>query len=347
VTVFDLSVSVVGPLPGGLPAFSVPTASSDEVARLSFSAVAVALLAFGDTSVLSRSYASRLGQRVDQNQELRALGISNAATGLFSGFPISSSSSRTPVAEAAGSQTQLTGLLAAAGVGVVLLVGTSLLSDIPKSALAAVIISAVLRLVDISALRWLFRVNKRDCALAVASFLGVAAFGILPGVAIAIGLSILGVLERAWHPYNAVLSRVDEMKGYHDVERHPEGKQIPGLLIVRFDAPLFFANSEIFRETVEEAVARHGRPERIVVAGEPITDVDSTAAEVLADLLDDLEAAKIEFAFAELKGPVKDKLRTYGLFDRIGEGRFYPTIGLAVRAHVEEHDVEWTDWEDE
>jgi len=137
------------------------------------------------------------------------------------------------------------------------------------------------------------------------------------------------------------------MKGYHDVARHPEGRQIPGLLLVRFDAPLFFANAEIFRETVEAAVARHGTPERVVVAGEPITDIDSTAAEVLADLLDDLEAAGIEFGFAELKGPVKDKLRTYGLFDRIGEGRFYTTLGLAVRAHVAEHEVDWTDWEDE
>jgi high affinity sulfate transporter 1 len=347
VSVFDLSVAVVGTLPSGLPSLSVPTASAEEIARLSFSAVAVALLAFGDTSVLSRSYASRVGQRVDQNQELRALGISNAATGLFSGFPISASSSRTPVAEAAGSKTQLTGLLAAAGVGVVLLVGTNLLSDMPKPALAAVIISAVVRLIDIKALRWLFRVNKRDWALAVAAFLGVVAFGILAGVAIAIGLSILGVLERAWHPYNAVLSRVDGMKGYHDVARHPEGRQIPGLLLVRFDAPLFFANAEIFRETVEAAVARHGTPERVVVAGEPITDIDSTAAEVLADLLDDLEAAGIEFGFAELKGPVKDKLRTYGLFDRIGEGRFYTTLGLAVRAHVAEHEVDWTDWEDE
>jgi high affinity sulfate transporter 1 len=347
VSAFDLDVRVLGPVPGGLPSPEVPSPSVDNLGRLALSALAIALIAFADTSVLSRSYASHLGQRVDQTDELRALGIANVATGLLQGFPISASSSRTPVAEASGSKTQLTGAIAAVALAVVLVVGTGILEDIPDAALAAVIIAAVLRLIDLPDLMRLYRVNRSDCALAVAAFFGVAVFGILPGVAIAVGLSILAVLQRAWHPYMAVLSRVTGYKGYHDVVRHPEGVEVPGLLLFRFDAPLFFANAEVFRENLERVIADHPAVKRVVVAAEPVTDVDSTAADVLVELLDDLELREIEFGFAEMKGPVKDHLRLYGIYDRLGDDRFYPTIGSAVRAYVRDHNVAWTDWEDE
>ena len=335
VRVFDLDVSVVGAVPGGLPSLTIPSPSVDDLGRLGLAAAAIALLAFADTSVLSRSYASRLGDRVDQNRELGGLAAANLATGLFQGFPMSSSSSRTPVAEAAGARTQLTGVVAAAAIGLVLVVGTGLLKNIPTAALAAVVIAAVLRLIDVPAMRWLLRVNRGDFALAVASFAGVLVLGILPGVGFAIALSVIAVLERAWHPYSAVLGRVPALKGYHDTQRHPEGVQVPGLLLFRFDAPLFFANAEVFRDALHQALDAERRDVRtVVVAAEPITDVDSTAAEVLAEILAELDRRGIELAFAELKGPVKDTLRRYGLMEQIGEERFYPTIGLAVRAHV-------------
>ncbi len=347
VSAFDLDVAVVGAVPGGLPALTIPSPSIGDLGGLGLSAVAIALLAFADTSVLSRSYASRLGERVDQSRELGGLAVANLATGLFQGFPISSSSSRTPVAEAAGSRTQLTGVVAAATVAVVLVIGTGLLEDIPVSALAAVVIAAVVRLIDVPAFRWLLRVNRGDFALAVASFAGVLVLGILPGVGFAVALSVIAVLERAWHPYTAVLGRVAALKGYHDTIRHPEGRQVPGLVLFRFDAPLFFANAEVFRDTLHRALAAERRPvSMVVVAAEPITDVDSTAAEVLAEIDAELGRRGIELAFAELKGPVKDKLRRYGLADQIEERRFYPTIGLAVRAHVEEHGIDWQDWEE-
>ncbi len=346
VRVFGLDVSVVGAVPGGLPSPTVPSPSVDDLGRLGLAAAAIALLAFADTSVLSRSYASRLGDRVDQNRELGGLAAANLATGLFQGFPMSSSSSRTPVAEAAGARTQLTGVVAAAAIGLVLVVGTGLLKNIPTAALAAVVIAAVLRLVDVPAMRWLLRVNRGDFALAVASFAGVLVLGILPGVGFAIALSVIAVLERAWHPYSAVLGRVPALKGYHDTQRHPEGVQVPGLLLFRFDAPLFFANAEVFRDALHQALDAERRDVRtVVVAAEPITDVDSTAAEVLAEILAELDRRGIELAFAELKGPVKDALRRYGLMELIGEERVYPTIGLAVRAHVAEHGVDWRDWE--
>jgi high affinity sulfate transporter 1 len=347
VSAFDLDVRVLGPVPGGLPSAEVPSPSVDDLGRLALSALAIALIAFADTSVLSRSYASRRGQRVDQTDELRALGIANVATGLFQGFPISASSSRTPVAEASGAQTQLTGAIAAVALGTFLVAGTGLLEDIPDAALAAVIIAAVLGLIDLPAVVRLYRVNRADCALAVAAFFGVAAFGILPGVAVAVGLSIFVVMQRAWHPYMAVLSRVTGLKGYHDTYRHPEGREVPGLLLFRFDAPLFFANAEVFRENLDRALGERHDVVRVVVAAEPITDIDSTAAEMLTELLDELALREIELGFAELKGPVKDALRGYGIYDRLADDRFYPTIGSAVRAHVRDHGVDWTDWEDE
>ena len=346
VSVFGLDVGVVGSVPQGLPSLTIPSTSVEEIGELAISALAIALLAFADTSVLSRSYASRLGDRVDQSGELRGLAAANLATGLFQGFPISSSSSRTPVAEAAGSTTQLTGVVAAGAMAIVLFLGTGLLETIPDAALAAVVIAAVVRLIDVPAFRWLLRVNRGDFALAIASCAGVLVFGILPGVGVAIALSLLALLERAWHPNTAVLARVTELKGYHDTVRHPDGRQIPGLLLFRFDAPLFFANAEVFRDAIYRALAAEERPiQTVVLASEPITDVDSTAAEVLAELNSELESDGIELAFAEVKDPVKDKLKLYGLIESVGEERFYPTLGLAVRAHVDAHKVDWHDWE--
>ena len=347
VEAFGLSVEVVGPVPAGLPSPTLPSPSIDDYGRLALSSLAIALVSFADTSVLSRSYSSRLGEWVDQSAELRALGLANLVTGLFQGFPISSSSSRTPVAEAAGAKTQLTGVVAALGLCVLLVAGTGLLRDIPRAAVAAVLIAAVLRLVDVAAVVRLFKVNRADFALALSSFIGVAVFGILAGIGIAVGLSVLAVMERAWHPYMAVLGRVAGLKGYHDITRHPEAAQIPGLLLFRFDAPLFFANAEVFHEALLKAMASLDRPLRVVVAAEPITDIDSTAADMLVQLGRDLRKKGITLAFAEMKGPVKDSLRRYGIFDLVGEDRFYPTIGESVHSHVAEHGIDWRDWEDE
>jgi high affinity sulfate transporter 1 len=334
VAAFDLPVETAGSLPQGLPPFAFPSVSGSDLGALVLPAVAIALLAFADTTVLSRSYAARLGQRVDQDQELLALGAANVATGLFSGFPISSSSSRTPVAETAGARTQLTGLVAAVTLGLVLLFGTRVVRDIPLAALAAVVIWAVLGLVDVGALRRLARVHRPDFLLALTSFLGVAIVGVLPGIGIAVGVSLAAFLWRAWHPYTATLGRVAGVKGYHDIVRHPDARLLPGLLLVRFDAPLFFANAGVFHGFVLRAVADAPSPPRwVVVAAEPITDVDSTAAESLLELVDELDAAGVTLALAEVKGPVKDKLRRLGVIERIGEEHVFPTVGAAVRAY--------------
>jgi high affinity sulfate transporter 1 len=343
----ESQLATVGEVPAGLPSPSLPALDLAQLPSILVGALAIALVAFADTSVLSRSYAARLGDRVNPDQELFALGTVNVAAGLFQGFPLSSSSSRTPAAEAAGAKSQLTGVVAAVAMGLVLLFATGVLAPLPEATLAAIVIVAVSGLIDLDALGRLARLNRADFGLAVAALLGVALIGVIPGIGVAIGLSLATLLWRAWHPHTAILGRVDGLKGYHDRERHPEGRQVPGLVLLRFDAPLFFANGDLFRETVLDAVDAADRPvRRVVVASEPITDVDTTAADVLEELLDVLDRREIGLAFAELKDPVKDKVKRYGLTDRLAEPAFPLTIGEAVHEYLEAYDVPWTDWED-
>ena len=323
----------------------MPDVSFADFKTLIPAAVGIAFVAFTDTSVLSRSYAGRLRQEVDQNQELAVLGVANIATGFFQGFPISTSSSRTAVAEDVGARSQFAGLAGAAVLALLLLFGTGLVHDLPLSTLAAIVIVAVLGFIDIPAARRLRRWRRSEFTLAMVAFAGVAVLGVLWGVGIAITLSLLNFIRRAWRPHDAVLGRVDGLKGYHDTERHPDARRIPGLVLYRFDAPLFFANAEYFRERVRE-LARAGDATWIVVAAEPITDIDATAGEILRDLNDELEADGIELAFAELKDPVRDRLRRYGIHDAIGDHRFFPTIGVAVSAYLRETGVDWLDWSD-
>jgi high affinity sulfate transporter 1 len=347
VAVFGLAddVPVVGDVPAGLPSFGVPDIAFDDLKALIPAAVGIAFVAFTDTSILSRSYAARMRQEVDQNQELAVLGVANVATGLFQGFPLSTSSSRTAVAEDIGAHSQFAGLTGAVVLALLLVVGIGLVHDLPTSSLAAVVIVAVIGLIDIVAARRLRRWRRSEFTLAMAAFVGVAVLGVLWGVGIAIALSLLNFIRRAWHPHDAVLGRVDNLKGYHDTERYPRARLIPGLVLYRFDAPLFFANADFFRERVR-ALARADGTRRIVVAAEPITDIDATAGETLRALHDELAADGVELAFAELKDPVRDRLRRYGISELIGDDRFFPTIGVAVSAYLSDAGVDWLDWED-
>ena len=340
-------VAVLGALPQGLPAPSLPWIGIDDLVPVLLGGAAVALVSFADTSVLSRSYAARTGVRVDPNQEMVGLGAANLAAGFFQGFPISSSSSRTPVAEAAGARTQLTGVVGALAVAALLLVAPQLLRHLPYCALAAVVIAAALSLFEIADLRRIHRIQPWEAWLSVGCAAGVVLLGAIPGIGLAIGLALIEFLWDAWRPHSAVLGRAAGLKGYHDVSRHPEARQIPGLLLFRWDAPLFFANAEWFHLRVLDAVAASPAPVRwIVVTAEPVTSVDVTAADMLAELDEALHAAGIELSFAEMKGPVKDKLKRFGLFSRFGEASFFPTVGAAVAAYLATHPVDWTDWED-
>lgn len=348
---YDLSreaqIAVVGSLPRGLPTFHLPLLSLDEWYTLCGGALAIALVSITDMSVLSRIYAQRGNYYVDDNQEMIALGLANVATGFFQGFSVTASTSRTPVAETAGAKTQVTGVVGAGCIALLLIVAPDLMRHVPTAALGAVVISASWTIMDIAGVRRLYRLRRGEFVLSMVCFTGVALLGVIQGIFISIGLSLLVFIWRAWRPYHAVLGRVDGMKGYHDITRHPEARRIPGLIIFRWDAPLFFANAEMFREHVLRSVST--APTTIlwiVVAAEPVTDVDITSADMLTELDEELRKAAITLCFAQMKGPVKDRLKTYGLFDTIGAEQFFPTIGQAVDRFVATHQVDWIDWED-
>ena len=335
-------VKVLGVLPQGLPAFVWPVINYADLSQVIIGGCAVAMVAFADTSVLSRTYAAKTRTSVDPNQEMIGLGAANLATGLFQGFPISSSSSRTPVAEAAGAKTQITGVVGAVAVALLLFFAPNLLKDMPSSALAAVVIAAAIGLFEFADLGRILRIQPWEFWLSIVCFFGVAIFGVIVGIGIAIGIAILEFLWDGWRPNYAVLARVAGVRGYHDITRYPDARRVPGLVLFRWGAPLFFANAELFHQRVLEAVAESPTPvRRIIITAEPVTSIDVTSADMLAELVQTLTESRIEVRCAEMKDPVKDKLKRFELFDRFGADNFYPTIGAAVDAYLEEHKVDW------
>src|SRR5262245_4633476 len=348
VAVFDLGarsgLSVLGPLPQGLPVPRLPLAPIDTLTPILTGGIAVALVSFADTSVLSRTYAARLRTPVDPNQEMVGLGIANVAAAFFQGFPISSSSSRTPVAEAAGARTQLTGVVGALAIALLLVLAPALLKDLPNTALAAIVIASAIGLFEVSDLRRIYSIQRWEFWLSMTCFAGVAVFGAIPGIVLAIVIAVIEFLWDGWRPHSAVLGRVDHVKGYHDITRYPDAHLIPGLVIFRWDAPLFFANAEFFHDRVLDAVASSPTPVRwLVVAAEPVTSVDVTAGDAVRELDETLHAAGIEMCFAEMKDPVKDKLKRFGLFARFGEKAFFATIEEAVSSYRAIHPLERED----
>ncbi|HEX5787276.1 MAG TPA: sulfate permease [Woeseiaceae bacterium] len=344
---FDLAtragVSILGPLPQGLPAFEIPWIGFADLGAVVIGGAAVALVAFADTSVLSRAYAAKSRTAVDPNQEMIALGGANLAAGFFQGFPVSSSSSRTPVAEAAGAKTQLTGVVGALAVALLLVFAPDLLRNLPTAALAAVVIASAIGLFEFRDVGRIWRIQRWEFWLSMACFAGVATLGAIPGIGLAVGLAVIEFLWDGWRPHSAVLGRVSGLRGYHDLERYPDARRVPGLVLFRWDAPLFFANAELFQQRVQKAVADAPQPvRRVIVAAEPVTSIDVTSADVLAELEHALAQAGVELHFAEMKDPVKDKLRRFELFDRFGAARFHPTVGAAVDRHLEDHALDWT-----
>jgi high affinity sulfate transporter 1 len=341
-------VSVLGSLPRGLPAFAIPWITTADIVPVLIGGCAVALVSFADTSVLSRVYAARTRSYVDPNQEMVGLGVANLAAGFFQGFPVCSSSSRTPVAEAAGARTQLTGVVGALAVALLLVLAPDLLQNLPTSALAAVVIASAIGLIEIADLRRIYRIQRWEFWLSIVCTVGVAVLGAIQGIGLAIMIAVIEFLWDGWRPYSAVLGRAEGVKGYHDVKRYPDARLIPGLVLFRWDAPLFFANAELFQDRALDAVATSPTPVRwLVVAAEPVTSVDVTSADMLAELDERLHAAGIELCVAEMKDPVKDKLKRFGLFARLGETAFFPTIGAAVSGYLATHPMDWVDWTDE
>jgi high affinity sulfate transporter 1 len=342
----NAGVSVLGSLPQGLPAFAIPWITRADIVPVLIGGFAVALVSFADTSVLSRVYAARTRTYVDPNQEMVGLGVANLAAGFFQGFAISSSSSRTPVAEAAGAKTQVTGVVGALAVALLLVFAPDLLRDLPNSALAAVVIASAIGLIEVTDLLRIYRMQRWEFWLSIVCTIGVAVFGAIEGIGLAIVIAVIEFLWDGWRPYSAVLGRTQGVKGFHDTQRYPDAILIPGLVLFRWDASLFFANAELFHDRVIDALAASPTPVRwLVIAAEPITSVDVTSADMLAELDETLRTAGIKLCVAEMKDPVKDKLKRFGLYTLLGEAAFFPTIDDAVGRYLQSHSVDLTGWE--
>ena len=344
-TVFSLAdhgVSLVGVLPKGFPPLTIPHVRLADLGPLFAGALGIALVSLADTISTASAFAARAGQEVHGNGEMTGIGVANLAAGFFQGFPVSTSGSRTAVAERSGAKTQLTGVTGAALIILMIVLVPGLFRNLPQPALAAVVITASLSLADIPGTVRLWRQRKAEFLLSIAAFLGVVLLGVLPGIAIAVALSILNVFRRAWWPHDTELGRVESLEGYHDVHTHPEAQRLPGLVIYRFDAPLFFANATTFRDKVRRLAKADPPPSWILIAAEPMTDVDTTASDVLEELDEALNAAGISLVFAELKDPVRQKIERYGLTRTIDPHHFFPTLESAVVAFREATGAEWT-----
>ena len=344
-SVFSLAehgVSLVGTLPKGFPPLTIPHIRLSDLGPLFAGAAGIALVSLADTISTSSVFAARHGQQIDGNGEMIGIGVANLAAGLFQGFPVSTSGSRTAVAERSGAKTQFTGVTGALLIVLMIVFVPGLFRNLPQPVLAAVVITASLSLADIPGTVRLWRQRRIECTLSIAAFAGVVLLGVLPGIAIAVGLSILNVFRRAWWPYETVLGRVDGLEGYHDRQSYPAARQLPGLAIYRFDAPLFFANAKTFRKEVMRLAQADPPPAWILIAAEPITDVDTTASDVLEDLDETLNERGISLVFAELKDPVRRKIERYGLTRTIDPRHFFPTVDAAVSAFRAETGAQWT-----
>jgi high affinity sulfate transporter 1 len=330
-------VSVVGALPQGLPSFTLPIVGLSDLGLLLAGAVGISLVALADTISTATSFAERRGETVDGNREMLGIGAANIAAGLFQGFPVSTSGSRTAVAEQSGARTQLAGVTGALAIAVMLVAFPALLADLPNPTLAALVIAASLSLVDVRGMLRLRRQRPADFLVSVIAFLGVALLGVLPGILIAILISIGDVFRRIWMPHRTVLGTTEGLAGLHDVETHPAAAVLPRCPVYRFDAPLIFANAATFRDDVRRLADADPRPHWIVVAAESISDVDTTAGDMLDHLVDALDRDGTRLVLAEMKGPVVAKLRSFGLEHLADDDRFPPTLDGALAAYGASH----------
>src|SRR3954463_16018810 len=287
VNVFDLEgqgIDTIGVLPQGLPALTIPHVGWGDVPPLLVGAVAIAVVALADTMSTAASFAARRGERVRGDQEMIGIGAANIAAGAFQGFPVSTSGSRTAVAEQAGSRSQVTGVVGAAVIAAVLLFANALMQYVPQPTLGAIVIAAALSLTDVRGTRRLWLQRRTEFLLSLIALLGVALLGVLPGILIAVGLSILNVFRRTWWPHQAELGRVEGIAGLHDTESYPEAERLPGLFVYRFDAPLIFANARSFGEAIRAQIQTRPDLRWVILAAESVTDIDTTAADMLEDL---------------------------------------------------------------
>ena len=338
----DRGVSLVGVLPEGFPPLTLPVIGVSDIAPLLVGAAGIVLVSLADTIATASAFAARAGTVVNGSREMIGIGTANIAAGLFQGFPVSTSGSRTAVAEQAGAKTQVTGLVGAVAITLILLLAPGMFRNLPQPTLAAVVIAAAMSLADVRGTVRLLHDRPTEFALSMAAFAGVVGLGVLPGIGVAVALSVGNVFRRTWWPYQTILGRVPGIPGYHDVRSYPTAEQLPGCRIFRFDAPVIFANARTFREQIQELARSDPPPKWIIIAAEPITDVDTTAGAMLEDLDVALNESGISLVFAELKDPVRNRVNRYELTRVIDPAHFFPTLDAAVTAFREETGTQWS-----
>ena len=330
--VLDLAadgVATVGTLPKGFPTPQLPWTDVSDAVALLVGAVGITMVSLTDTIATASSFADRHDEEVDADAEMIGVGAANVAAGLFQGFAVSVSGSRTAVADQSGARTQLTGVVGAGLVMLLLVVFNGLLADLPQAALAAVVIGAALSLMDLPALTRFAAVRRSSLVVSLVASAGVIFLGVLQGIVLAIVLAVLLFFRRSWWPHGEVLRSVPGVGGWHSETQYPDGDEVPGIVVFRWEAPLFFANSGQFRDQVR-ALVRERSPSFVVLQCEAVTDIDVTAAEVLKDLDTELNAKGVHLAFVELRDRLQDLVVTYGLDSTLDQEHFYPSIDVAI-----------------
>jgi len=343
VSVFGLQeygVAVVGEIPSGLPHPVFPSFGIGDMVDLLPDAVALALIAFAESIAGARALAAKHGYEVDADQELVALGASNLGAGLLQGFSVDASLSRSAVADSSGVKSQMSGFILFAFLVVTMLVLMPLFQNLPEAVLGAIVIAAVTHLVDIGALRRLRRVDHTDFLLALICFSGVLVFGILMGLLIAVVVSLLALVFRAYRPSAAVLGRApgaidDEALRYRGLDDHPDCETFPGLVILRVDGELFFANARWFRDTVRSLVRGQSPPVReVLVHAGAVPYIDTTAATMLTELIAELDESDVELDFARVTTPLYEDLERNGIVELVGGERFHDTVAAGVEEYL-------------
>ncbi len=328
----DRGVRLVGAVPSGLPEPRLPGVDGSDIGLLALAALGVALVGYTDTVLTARAFAGR-GERIDPDREFLVLGLSNVSAGVVQGFPISSSGSRTALAEVSGAKTQVYSLAAAVAILATLLFAGPLLSTFPIPALGALIVYAALRLIELSEFRRIASFRRSELLLALATTVGVVALDVLYGVLVAVALSVLDILRRVARPHDGILGYVPGIAGMHDIDDYPDARPVPGLVVYRYDSPLFFANANDFRRRALAAVDDAPTPVRwLLLNAEANVEIDITAIDVLDTLREELEARGVVLALVRVKQDLRDDLDAAGFLERLGSDRVFYTLPTAVEA---------------
>jgi SulP family sulfate permease len=327
----NYGVAVVGDIPIGMPSPAVPAISPQAIPFLIGGAFGIVFLAVGETLGTARTFAAKYHYEVNADQELLAMGAANIGSGLFQGITIDMSLSNTASGEAAGERTQLSSLVSAGVILAVVMFLAPLLKNLPSAVLGGIVLSSILGLFNFEEFKRYYAQRKTDFALACTALIGVAASDVMTGLMLAVFLSVVMLLYRASRPYIAILGQRANGE-YSDLDRHPDAQTVPGLVMLRLDAPLYFFNANVARTQILAQTSGDAPPRAILLDLAASADLDIGTSDMLRDLCSDLRAKQIDLLFAQIRGSVRDRMARTGLLEHVGEDHLYASTAAAVAA---------------